>query len=113
MGCELRITIDNGDIVEVLGNGCPRGIKYAQKELTSPERTVTGTVALRGSDRPVISVKTVPEVPKDRVYAVADALSDVVAEAPIQAGECIVRNIAGTSSNLIATCSAESVASAE
>ena len=45
LGCQLEVMMDaNGDIQLITGNTCPRGEKYARKEVTSPTRIVTSSV---------------------------------------------------------------------
>ena len=37
MGCEMTVTVENGKVIDVKGNTCPRGAKYANCLLyTSP-----------------------------------------------------------------------------
>ncbi|MCD8007748.1 MAG: DUF1667 domain-containing protein, partial [Clostridiales bacterium] len=44
LGCPLEVTMENGEVVSVTGNTCPRGAAYARKEVTTPTRIVTSTV---------------------------------------------------------------------
>ena len=44
LGCPLTAEMQDGKVLSVRGNTCPRGKKYAEKELTNPERTVTSSV---------------------------------------------------------------------
>ena len=32
MGCEMTVTVENGKVIDVKGNTCPRGAKYANDE---------------------------------------------------------------------------------
>ena len=43
MGCQMTASIDNGVVVSVTGNTCPRGKKYAETECTHPVRPLTTT----------------------------------------------------------------------
>ena len=63
MGCAIHVEMENGQVVSVTGNTCPRGAEYAKSEATAPVRTVTSTVRALGGVRPVVAVKTVPDVP--------------------------------------------------
>lgn len=103
MGCALQVEIENGEVTQVTGNACPRGPLYAQKEVSAPRRTVTGTVCITGAVDEVVSCKTYPDIPKEMIGAVADAMSRVVVEAPVAIGDVLVENIANTGSNLVAT----------
>ena len=69
-GCHLQI---DEETLAVTGNGCPRGVIYAQNELTNPKRTVTSTVAITGSFLPRCPVRTSAPIPKA-------LMTDLVAE---------------------------------
>ena len=105
MGCRLTAEIEAGVVTHVTGNTCRRGEEYAKKECVAPMRTVTGTVALRGGRLPVLPVlpvRTNGEVPKEKVLAVADALRRATAQAPIHAGDVVLRDVCGTGMDVIA-----------
>ena len=86
----------------VTGNTCPRGAEYAKSEATAPVRTVTSTVCALGGVRPVVAVKTVPDVPKGKIFAVMDAVRALEVSAPVHIGDILCENIADTGSNLVA-----------
>lgn len=102
MGCRLTAEIENGVVTHVTGSTCRRGEDYAKKECVAPMRTVTGTVALRGGKLPVLPVRTNGEVPKAQVLAVAEALRNAVAQAPVHAGGVVLQNVCGTGVDVIA-----------
>ena len=107
MGCALHVEMKDGAVVSVTGNTCPRGEEYARAEATAPVRTVTSTVkALRGV-RPVVAVKTVPDVPKKEIFAVMEAVRSLTVEAPVHIGDVLLSHIAGTDSDLVATAELE------
>ncbi len=103
MGCPITVTLDNGAIVEVTGNTCPRGKSYAEKEVTNPTRIVTSTVRVEGGERPLVSVKTKEDVPKDKIFACMEEINAAVAKAPIKIGDVILENVAGTGIPVVAT----------
>ena len=70
-GC--RLTVDENTLA-VTGNGCPRGAEYGKNELTHPVRVVTSTVRVEGADICRCPVKTAGSVPKEKMFAVMDAL---------------------------------------
>lgn len=102
MGCAIHVEMENGAVVSVTGNTCPRGAEYAKSEATAPVRTVTSTVRARGGTRPVVAVKSVPDVPKGAIFAVMDAVRAMEVKAPVHIGDVLCENIAGTGSNLVA-----------
>ena len=106
IGCPLgcALTAESNDSGwEISGYTCKRGLEYAQKELTRPERTVTSTVRVSGGMANVVSVRTATDVPKDAIFAVMDAVNAILAQAPIAIGDVLCENIAGTGVALVAT----------
>lgn len=102
LGCALTAE-PAADGWEISGFTCKRGLEYAKKELTRPERTVTSTVRVTGGVASVTSVRTAADVPKDSVFAVMEAINAIVVPAPIAIGDVICENIAGTGVSLTAT----------
>ena len=104
LGCPLTVTLEDGEVVSVSGNTCPRGEAYGRKEVTNPRRVVTSSVPVVGSAHErMVSVKTASDVPKDKIFEVVRALVDVRATAPIEIGDVIVADVAGTGVDVIAT----------
>ena len=44
LGCQITVTMENGEVKDVAGYTCARGEKYAREEVTNPTRTVTTIV---------------------------------------------------------------------
>ena len=103
MGCSLSVETDEGEVISVTGNTCPRGEAYARKECTNPTRIVTTTVRVEGGRLPVVSVKTASDIPKGKIADCVRALKDVKVKAPVHIGDVILENAAGTGVNIIAT----------
>lgn len=103
LGCMLAVEMENGEVVNVTGNTCPRGKAYAEKEVTNPTRIVTSTVKVAGGDRVSVACKTKDDIPKDKIFDVARALKDVVAQAPVAIGDVLLENVAGTGVEIVAT----------
>lgn len=103
LGCPLTVTLENGEVIKVTGNTCPRGEAYGRKECTDPTRIVTSTVRIEGGKLPVISVKTASDIPKGKMADIVAELKDVVLTAPVHIGDVVVENVAGTGVNVIAT----------
>ena len=106
IGCALTVTID-GDAVHVTGNSCPRGEAYGKKEVTAPTRTVTSTARVRGGELPRVSVKTRTDIPKEAIFPVMEAIRALELDAPIQIGQTVLPDAAGTGVDIIATKSVE------
>ena len=99
-GC--RIMVDPSG--SITGNSCKRGLEYAQKELTAPERTITSSVKLIGSkDAGRCPVRTSTAIPKEKISELADFLKTVEVAVPVKVGDVIVKNVLGTGADIIAT----------
>lgn len=103
LGCPITVEMEEGTIKSVTGNTCPRGDAYAKKELTNPTRIVTSTVRVAGGHLAMVSVKTASDIPKGKIFDCVKALKDVEVKAPVKIGDVIVRNVAGTGVDVIAT----------
>ncbi|MHC1786000.1 MAG: DUF1667 domain-containing protein [Christensenellales bacterium] len=102
VGCRMRVSVENGEVVKVLDNQCKRGDVYARQESVRPLRMVTAVAPVLGSDIPV-SLKTAAPIPKDKIAACMQAVRDLRLELPIAAGQVLLRDVAGTQVDLIAT----------
>lgn len=102
LGCQITVTEENGQIT-IVGNNCPKGEKYVKDEITNPTRMVTSMVEVNGGDIPVVSVKTVEAIPKDKIADCVMALKGVSVDAPVKIGDVILDNVAGTGIVVIAT----------
>ena len=103
LGCPLNVTLEGNEVTEVTGNTCVKGEIYAKKEVTNPTRIVTSSVRVSGGDRVSVSCKTKSDIPKGKIFDVARALKDVVAEAPVNIGDVLVEDVAGTGVAIVAT----------
>ena len=102
MGC--RVTVETeGAQTRVSGNQCKRGEAYCRQEVACPVRTVTSLVAVEGGELPLCPVKTAQAVPKAKVPEVLAALRALRVEAPVAIGDVLLRDIAGTGVDLVAT----------
>ncbi|HHV42635.1 MAG TPA: DUF1667 domain-containing protein [Clostridiaceae bacterium] len=99
-GCHLRV---NPETYFVTGNQCPDGPEYAKKELQRPVRTVTATVTVNGGRFSRLPVKTEYPVNKDLIPDIMAALKNVVVSPPLNVGDVVVADIAGSGVNIVAT----------
>lgn len=102
LGCSMMIGID-GDQIQVSGNTCKRGEVYARKEILNPTRIVTSSVHVTEGVMEMVSVKTKEDIPKDRIFACMEEIKNTVIPAPIEIGDIIIKDIAGTGISLVAT----------
>lgn len=103
MGCALTVAVENGKVISVKDNACPRGTKYAEAECTNPTRTVTSTIRLEGAEIGAAPVKTEAPIPKNKIKGCVLTLKDIVLTAPVKAGQVVMENICGTGVDVIAT----------
>ena len=103
MGCPLVVTMDGGDVVSVTGNTCKRGEIYGRKEVTNPTRIVTSTVRVSGGSIDMVSVKTKEDIPKGKIFDCVKALKTVEVAAPVHIGDVIMKDVAGTGVDVVAT----------
>ena len=101
-GCALTVHFDEaGNPISVEGNACKRGVVYAEKECTHPERTVTTTVRL--SDGSVAAVKTAGAIPKELIFDAMKQINGIVAPADVCIGDVIIEGVVGTDVNVVVT----------
>lgn len=103
MGCLVSVELEDGAIGEISGNSCPHGKEYAEKELTYPERTLTSTIPVDGGEIRMVPVKTALDIPKDKIFEAMAQVRKMRLTAPIEAGNTVIKNIAGTGIDIIAT----------
>ena len=99
IGCSLEVELDNGKVVSVTGNTCPRGKVYAENECTNPKRTITTTV--KCSNGEVLPVKTKEPSAKEKIFEAMKVINTPVATTPIEVGDVIIDDVFG--SELVAT----------
>ncbi len=106
LGCRLDVLLDDtGAVSMVTGNTCPNGEKYARKEVTAPTRIVTSSVHVYGSrtGERMVPLKTASDVPKDKIMDVIRDLAGVSVPCPVNIGDVILKDVAGTGVDVIAT----------
>jgi CxxC motif-containing protein len=103
VGCELEVTLDDDEIVEVEGNTCKLGVEYAEQEIFDPRRMVATTVKVKNGYHPLVPVYTEKPVPKPKIFDVLAAIRKVEVEAPVEINDVIIEDVVGTGINVIAS----------
>ncbi|MDR1906266.1 MAG: DUF1667 domain-containing protein, partial [Clostridiales bacterium] len=98
MGCRLSANLSNNGM-SVTGNGCKKGISYAEDEARAPKRVVT-TLARTRSGK-VFPVKTDDKIDKSLIFDAINTVKNAVAEDTVSPGDIIVKNIFGSGINFI------------
>jgi len=103
MGCMLTVNMEDADNITVTGNTCPRGEAYGKKEVTNPTRIVTSSVKINDGTIARVSVKTENDIPKGKIFDIMKEIREVTVTAPIHIGDVILKNVADTGVDVIAT----------
>lgn len=103
LGCRLCVCLKNGVITDITGNSCPRGAEYARRELLSPSRIVTSTVAVKGGSFRRLPVKTSREIPREKIMECMDQIRSLCVQAPVHIGDVLISDAAGTGIPVVAT----------
>lgn len=103
LGCNITVETEGAEIKSITGNTCPRGADYVTKELTDPRRVVTSLVCVEGGELPVVSVKTVSDIPKASMKECVRQLGQLVLRAPVAMGEVVVKNVCGSGVDVVTT----------
>lgn len=102
-GCRLTVEADQGYVVSVSGNRCPKGETYARQELENPVRTLTTTVRASGLQVNWVPVRTSRPIPKARLGEAMAAIRSLRIDRPVRAGEAIISRFLGLDADLLAT----------
>jgi len=103
IGCEIYLELDQSDVVSMEGDRCAKGREFVLQELEEPMRTLTTTIRTRGAKWAMLPVRTDRPIPKRLLFRVIEELADVELQAPVKMSDVIVRDIAGTGADIIAT----------
>ncbi len=102
VGCRMTVTVEDGQVISVTGNACRRGDVYARQESVRPLRMVTAVTPVEGSAVPM-SLKTSEPIPKEKIDECMAQVRALKLRLPILAGTVLLRDVAGTGANLVAT----------
>jgi CxxC motif-containing protein len=103
IGCKAKVTIENGKVSKIEDVECPRGEEYATREIEAPERDFFTTVRIKGASNPALPVRSTQPIPKDKIMDCALELANIVVDAPVKAGDVIVKNPLGLGVDIVAT----------
>lgn len=109
MSCKLSVEMENDKVISVTGNTCIRGAKYANEEICNPTRMVTSTVVIKNASISRLPVVTSAPVPKSKMSDVMKQINKVKVKAPIKREDIIIKNVAKTGVDIIASRSMDAV----
>lgn len=99
-GCEIEI-LGNEDHPVFKGYGCQRGLEFAKNDLINPKRILCTTVLT--SNGKLVPVKTDRPIRLQDFEKVMQFVKRTVVGKPIEKGDLVVEDVAGTGANLVAT----------
>ncbi len=106
-GCHLDIETRPDGSVHVEGNGCKRGVVYAENEIHDPKRILTATVAVRGENLLRLPVKTDRALSKKKIPSLLRRIYSREAVLPVHMGDVFLENADGDGCNLVFTRSSD------
>jgi CxxC motif-containing protein len=101
VGCAINAVVEDGELVEIEGHTCKRGIAFVEEELTAPRRMLTTTVRVHGGTLPLVPVRSSEPLPKEKLLDVAARLREVVVEAPVVEHQVVLSDALGTGVDII------------
>jgi CxxC motif-containing protein len=103
IGCDIDVEILDSDEVPMKGNKCKKGTEFVLQELEEPKRILTTTIHIEGAKWAMLPVRTDGPIPKRFLFKVIEELANIELQAPVNISDVIVRDIAGTGANIVAT----------
>jgi CxxC motif-containing protein len=91
-------------LLSFAGNRCAQGEDWVRQEIENPMRTIATSLTVRGGDFGSVSVRTARPIPREKIFDVMKEIRALdVLEAPLDIGQVILRNPAGTQTEIVAT----------
>jgi CxxC motif-containing protein len=103
LGCEIDVELQGGNVVSMEGNKCQKGKEFVLQEVEEPMRILTTTVPIKGAKWAMLPVRTDKAIPKRLLFKVIEQLADIELQAPVKMYDVIVKDVAGTDANIVAT----------
>jgi CxxC motif-containing protein len=103
IGCKISVRNEGKRLAVLKGNKCKKGIEYARNEVFDPRRMLTSSVLVEGGEWRLVSVKSTNPIPKDKIFSVLKELHKTTIRAPVKSQQLILKNVANTGIDIIAT----------
>lgn len=103
IGCDIDVELQNNNVVSMEGSKCEKGKEFVLQELEEAMRILTTTVPIKGAKWAMVPVRTDKPIPKRLLSKVIEQLADVELQAPVKMYHVIVKDVAGTDANIVAT----------
>ena len=103
IGCKILVRTDGTSFEILEGNKCKKGIDYARNEALDPRRMLASSILVENGEWPLVSVKSSEPIPKEKIFEVLTQIKKTKVKAPVELGQRLIENIAGTGIDIIAT----------
>lgn len=103
IGCDMDVEVEDGKLFSAQGHICPRGEEFVLQEITRPVRLLTTTVRIRDAELSMLPVRTDKPIEKGLLFQAMEELARIEVQAPAEMYDIVIRNVAGTEANVIAT----------
>lgn len=103
IGCDMDVETEDGKLFSAKGHICPRGEEFALQEITRPMRVLTSTVRIKDAEFAMLPVRTDRPIEKGLLFQAMEELARIEIQAPVEMYDTMIRNVAGTEANVIAT----------
>jgi CxxC motif-containing protein len=103
IGCKISVKSDGKDFEITNGNKCIKGVDYARAEALDPKRMLTSSILVNNGEWPLVSVKSSKPIPKKKLFLVLKEIKEAKVNAPVKLGQNIIKNVANTKINIVAT----------
>ncbi len=103
VGCEVDVELRDGNIVSMKGNRCDKVKEFVLQELKEPVRVLTTTVRIEGAEYAMLPVRTDKPIPKRLFLQAIAELASIDLKAPVHITDVIIKDIAGSGANIVAT----------
>ena len=102
LGCRMKVQVEGKEVKQVEGEGCKKGVKYAQQEVTFPGRILTTTVLTDTPEMPLLPVRSNKALPKEKLIDCMKQISTHSVTGSVQLGQTVIENILGLGADIVA-----------
>jgi CxxC motif-containing protein len=102
LGCRIKVQVEGQEVKQVEGEGCKKGVKYAQQEVTFPGRILTTTVATDSPEMPLLPVRSNKALPKEKLIECMKHISKHSVTGSVKLGQTVIKNILGLGADIVA-----------